>query len=72
MIAEFNVAGVFFPIALVTAVMGFIATLVIRRVLAICGFYRLVWHPGLFDAALFILMWGVFAACVLPSLRLVP
>lgn len=71
MIAEFDVAGVFFPIALVTAVMGFVLTLVIRRVLAICGFYRLVWHPGLFDAALFILMWGVFATCFLPSLRLV-
>ena len=72
MIAEFNIDGVFVPASLVTAVMGFMAAVIMRRFLAICGFYRLVWHPGLFDAVMFVLLWGAFASHFLPSLRLVP
>ena len=72
MIAEFDVAGVFIPAALITAAMGYVAALILRRVMAICGLYRFVWHPGLFDVALFVVLWGVFARHFLPSLRLLP
>ncbi len=56
--AEFSIGGVFFPAILLWAVIAFALNAVLRRVLAAAGFYRLVWHRALFDAALFVILLG--------------
>ena len=60
MIGEFNLYGIYFPWPLVLAVITLGVAWVVRRVLARVGFYRLVWHPALFDMALYlVLFYGV-------------
>jgi hypothetical protein len=58
MIGEFDVGGVFIPSILVWAVVAFIISLFVRRLLTLVGFYRLVWHRGLFELALLAILWG--------------
>lgn len=58
MIGEFDIDGVFIPSLLVAAVIAFCLTSVVRWSLRRLHFYRLVWHAGLFDVALFVvLLW---------------
>ncbi|MFA4913401.1 MAG: DUF1656 domain-containing protein [Comamonadaceae bacterium] len=56
MIGEFNLYGVYLPWLLVMAVMALAIGWAVRKVLAACGVYQVVWHPALFDLALFILI----------------
>jgi len=63
MIGELDVYGVFVPALLVWAAGATLLTLMLRTVLRRIGFYRLVWHGALFDAALFVILLG-FAATV--------
>jgi hypothetical protein len=63
-IGEFAVAGVFVPALLVWAVAAMAIGAAVRRLLRVIGFYRLVWHRGLFDLALFFILWGLVAAVV--------
>jgi hypothetical protein len=58
MIGEFDVGGVFIPSALVWAIVAFVISLFVRRLLNLVGFYRLVWHRGLFELALLAILWG--------------
>lgn len=58
MIGEFDIGGVFIPSILVWAVVAFIISLFVRRLLTLAGFYRLVWHRGLFELALLAILWG--------------
>lgn len=67
MIAEINILGVFFSGALAAAFLAGIALLILRRILRWVGFYRLVWHRGLVDLALFTILWSL-SATVLPVL----
>jgi hypothetical protein len=67
MISEFDVNGVFLSPVLVSAVLAYVASLVVRRLLSLAGAYRAVWHPALFDAALFVVLWAVVAAFPLPQ-----
>ncbi|CAM4348835.1 DUF1656 domain-containing protein [Bordetella tumbae] len=61
MIGEFNLYGIYFPWPLVLGVITLGVAWVVRRVLARVGFYRLVWHPALFDMALYVvLLYGVY------------
>ncbi|AKQ55425.1 DUF1656 domain-containing protein [Bordetella hinzii] len=61
MIGEFNFYGIYFPWLLVLALPALLLSWVLRRVLARAGFYRLVWHPALFDLALaVVLLYGVY------------
>lgn len=63
MIGEINVAGIFVSPLLLCLVLAFVARLLLSRLLAAVGFYRLVWQRPLFDAALFLLLIGAsFAA----------
>ena len=55
---EFDIGGVFVPDLLIAAVVAYLVSIVIRRVLAWTGFYRLVWHRALFDVALFVVLLG--------------
>jgi hypothetical protein len=58
MIPEIDIGGVFVPGLLVLAVIAFLISVPLRRVLAWTGFYRLVWHRALFDVALFVVLLG--------------
>jgi hypothetical protein len=58
MIGELNIYGVFVPALLVWALVALMASVLLRRVLRWLGFYRLVWHPALFDVAIFVVLVG--------------
>lgn len=68
MIGEIDLSGVFVSSVLVSAVMALALAFVVRRLLALTGAYRLVWHPALFDAAVFIILWATVVALPLPAL----
>ena len=57
MIGEVEFGGVFLPTILIAGVVGFITTLVTRRILRVAGAYKYIWHAGLFDVAMFVAMW---------------
>lgn len=60
MIGEFNIYGIYLPWLLVLAVLALGLSWILRRLLASVGAYRLVWHPALFDLALYVvLLYGV-------------
>ncbi|MHB8285587.1 MAG: DUF1656 domain-containing protein [Caulobacteraceae bacterium] len=59
---EFNLDGVFVSSLLIYAGLAFLITAMATRLLALAGFYRLVWHRALFDFALFVIVWGGVAA----------
>lgn len=62
MIGEFEVAGVFLPSPLVWGMTAIVLSLFLRKLLTLAGFYRLVWHRGLFDLALIAILWGSVTA----------
>ena len=57
MSGEIDLFGVFLPIALVTGAGAFVAILILRRILRALHAYRLIWHAGLFDVAMFVVLW---------------
>jgi Protein of unknown function (DUF1656) len=57
-IGEVEMGGVFIPIALVSGIIGFWASLILRRILRVAHAYTFVWHAGLFDVASFVLLWA--------------
>ena len=65
MTGEMNIDGVFLSSVLVSAVIALGASFLLRRVLSKVGAYRLVWHPALFDTALFVILWA--AVVTVPS-----
>ncbi len=75
MIGELNIDGVFVAPLAVWAVVALGVNLMLRQVLIRVGLYRVVWHPALFDTALFVLLWALVAAlsahisCLLEPVR---
>ena len=67
MIGENEIHGVFIPTLLVLAVGAFVVALVLRVVLRRLHFYRFVWHAGLFDTALYVVILWVLALVTLPA-----
>ena len=67
MIGEIEIHGVFIPTLLVLAVEASFITLVLRVVLRRLHFYRFVWHAGLFDTALYVVILWVVALVTLPA-----
>ncbi|CAM3422745.1 DUF1656 domain-containing protein [Bordetella sputigena] len=60
MIGEVSLYGIYMPWMLVLAVVTLGVSWFVRRLLALTGIYRLVWHPALFDLALYVvLLYGV-------------
>jgi hypothetical protein len=57
MTGEVEMGGVFIPVVLVSAVVGFLLSLVLRRGLRAARAYAFIWHAGLFDVALFVVLW---------------
>ena len=68
MIGEFNLSGVFVSSMLVSAMTALLLAVVGRRLLAWTGAYRYIWHPALFDTAVFLIVWAFLIA--LPTLVL--
>ena len=64
MIGEIHIFGLLAPASLVSAVAAGLMILLIRRTLARAGVYRHVWHPGLFDVALYVVLWTAAAALI--------
>lgn len=59
---EIDLYGVFVPDLLVWGLVAYGITVLLRRLLARIGAYRLVWHRALFDAALYVILLGGTAA----------
>jgi hypothetical protein len=62
MIGELDIGGVFTPTLLIWAAAAFAISIPVRWGLNRLGVYHFVWHRGLFDIALVILIWTIVAA----------
>jgi hypothetical protein len=58
MIGELSLYGVLVPSLMVWTAIAVALTAVLRAALRLAGLYRLVWHPALFDLALFVIVLG--------------
>ena len=56
MIGEASVYGLYVPWLLLLAMAAAVLLWVARRLLTGTGVYRWVWHPALFDTALYVLL----------------
>jgi hypothetical protein len=61
MIGEVSLFGLYVPPLLLLMLPALVVSRVLGAVLARAGFYRLVWHPALFDLSLFVIVLGSFA-----------
>jgi hypothetical protein len=61
MIGEVSLFGLYMPPLLLLMLPALLVSRVLARVLARVGFYRLVWHPALFDISLFVIVLGSLA-----------
>ncbi len=62
MIAELDILGVFVPALLAWVLLALLLAGLLRRAFDRLGFYGHVWHPPLFNAALFVLLLGGIVA----------
>lgn len=60
MTGEVSLYGIYVPWLLLLALLSLFTSRVVSYLLARVGFYRWVWHPALFDAALFVIVLGGF------------
>jgi hypothetical protein len=58
MYGEFTVYGVFIPTLLGLMLLAYLLLNGLRLLLQRFGFYRLIWHPPLFNFALYVLVLG--------------
>lgn len=56
MIGEIDVQGLYVPWLLVLALITFVISKTVSALLSRLGFYRLVWHPALFDLGLYVIL----------------
>jgi hypothetical protein len=61
MTAELSLYGLYLPTLLPLAIVAMICTRLVARLLLRVSFYRWVWHPALFDFALFFILLGSFS-----------
>ncbi len=64
MTGEIAIAGVYVHPLLVAAALAFPLAEMLGWGLARAGFYRFVWHRGLFDVAMAIVLWAALAALI--------
>lgn len=62
MTQEFDILGVYVPSLLIWMLLALLLGSLVRRGLARAGLYRHIWHPPLFDAAIFLLLLGGIVA----------
>lgn len=60
--------GVSFHPYMLALILAIAASRPVCLVLGRLGFYRHVWHPGLFDMAVFFLLYGAFVWMFVPEL----
>lgn len=58
MMGEIDIYGVFVPTLALLMILTFGISVPVRRGLRACGLYRFVWHPPLFDLALYVVLLG--------------
>ena len=58
MIGEVSIYGLYVPPLLLLTLAALAVSRLINLVLAKTGFYRVVWHPALFDFSLFVIVLG--------------
>jgi protein AaeX len=61
-IKELDLFGIYMPPIFVQAAFAMLIWLVLRQSFAWAGLYRFVWHPALFNTALYVV---ILSACVL-------
>jgi hypothetical protein len=66
-IADYLVGNVLVAAAPVEGCVALCLALVMHRLLIALRFYRWVWHPVLFDTAMFVVIWALLTL-VVPSL----
>jgi Protein of unknown function (DUF1656) len=66
MIGEIQIDGVLIPALLVLAVEALLVLFVVRAILRRLQFYRFVWHAGLFDTALYVVILWLATLASLP------
>jgi uncharacterized membrane protein len=57
---ELDLFGVLVPSLLLWSVIAFVLARIASRLIARAGLYRAIWHPALFDFALFICLVASF------------
>lgn len=62
MMGEVDLYGVFVPTLGVLMALAFLLGQPLRRGLEAWGLYRFVWHPPLFDLALYVIVLGALVA----------
>ena len=62
---EISLDGIFFPPLLGYLAGAALAWYVLRFLLGRIGFYRLVWHPPLFNTALYVVLLSIFVVATL-------
>ena len=65
MTGECSIDGVFIPTLLPVALVSFGLSILIRRVFRRHRVYRFVWHAGLFDVAVFLVITWLISAITL-------
>lgn len=66
MTGELDLYGVFVPSLAAWMLIAFALSLLLRRLLARTGFYRMVWHRPLFDLALYVVLLGLVVSVAVP------
>ncbi len=75
MTGELNIQGVYVPALLLLVIMAAVIGMLVQRVLMALGAYRWIWHRGLFDLALTLIIcllllnalsWGSLAFILKP------
>jgi hypothetical protein len=61
LIGEISFYGLYLPPLLLLALAALAVSRLLTLALARTGFYRLVWHPALFDLSLFVIVLGALA-----------
>lgn len=69
MSAEYGFDGVFVAAAPVHACLALLIALILHRLLVALRLYRWVWHPVLFDTALFTIVWALLTLWLPPLLH---
>jgi hypothetical protein len=60
MIGEFSLYGIYAPWILILTLLSLACSAAVNFLLSRLGFYRWVWHPALFDFAVFVIILGSF------------
>ncbi|RAI60943.1 DUF1656 domain-containing protein [Roseicella frigidaeris] len=64
MMQDINIYGVFVPAFGLLALAACLVQAALRRLLTAIGFYRFVWHPPLFNLALYTCLLGTAVALI--------